>query len=170
MPGEPAHCYRVVSGQLRVEESTDTGTTWRTSWEVPDEVRRYLIRSYDDLGDLEVYLSSQALIVHPTSAGHVVVVANGRDGVAVRDPDGRWTRVGFDGYGGAARRADPSGIDPGALAREIVLALLVALAVMGLGGWLAARRGRVTVIWFGIPLVLGCVGGLVGIRGWAATR
>ncbi|MFC6022296.1 hypothetical protein ACFP2T_39830 [Plantactinospora solaniradicis] len=170
VPGEPAHCYRVVPGKLRIQETTDSGTTWRTSWEVSDEARRYLSRSYDDLGDPAIYLSSVALVVQPTSAGHVVVVANGRDGVAVREPDGRWTRVEFDGYGGTARRADPSGIDPGALAQEIVLALLVALAAMGLGGWLAARRGRVTVVWFVVPLVLGCVGGLLGIPGMASDE
>lgn len=165
VPDEPAHCYRVVPGKLRVEESTDAGTTWRTSWEVSDEARRYLIRSYDDLGDPEVYLSSQALVVHPTSAGHVVVVANGRDGVAVREPDGRWTRVGFDGYSGLAEAADPSGIDSGALAPEVVLAFLIAMVAMSLGSWLAARRGKATAAWFLIPLVLGCLGGLLGIAG-----
>ncbi|MBF9133477.1 hypothetical protein I0C86_31635 [Plantactinospora sp. S1510] len=163
VPGEPAHCYRVVPGKLRVEETTDSGTTWRTGWAVSDEARRYLIRSYDDLGDPEVYLSSLALVVQPTRAGHVVVVANGRDGVAVREPDGRWTRVEFNGYGGSARPADASGVDPGALAREIALALLVGLAALGLGGWLAARRGRITVVWFVVPLVLGCAGGLLGV-------
>jgi hypothetical protein len=95
----PAHCYRVVEGRLAVEESFNGGATWRTSWEVTDEQRQRLARHYPYVDDLEVELSSRALVVHTTEAGHVVLVANGWDGFALRTEDGEWRRIGFGDSG-----------------------------------------------------------------------
>jgi hypothetical protein len=95
VPGEPRHCYRLVDGQLRVEESRDAGATWRASWEVTEEQRERLARHHPGLDDPASQLSSLALVVHATDAGHVVLVANARDGFAVRSEDGQWHRLGF---------------------------------------------------------------------------
>jgi hypothetical protein len=97
VPDRPTHCYRVVQGHLRVQETRDGGFTWTTAWEVPDEDRGRLARHYDDIGDLADYLASRAVVVHPAGepGEYVVVVANGRDGYVIRDPAGVWQRVGF---------------------------------------------------------------------------
>src|SRR5690606_31592217 len=72
------HCYRVVSGQLKVLETRDGGEHWRISWQVTDAQRQALARHYPDVDDPVRELSSVALVVHPTRGGHVVLVANGR--------------------------------------------------------------------------------------------
>jgi len=97
VPSLPVHCYRVVPGHLRVEETRDGGFSWTTSWELSDEDRERLARRYDNIGDLADHLASRALVVHATGqAGeYVVVVANGRDGYAVREASGHWERIGF---------------------------------------------------------------------------
>jgi hypothetical protein len=95
VPDEPAVCYRVVPGHLRVEQIHDGGVTWETSWEVDDATRDRLARELPKLEDPAKNLSSHALVVHRTDTGYVVVVANGRDGYARRDEDGRWQRIGF---------------------------------------------------------------------------
>lgn len=92
---DPAVCYRVVPGLLRVEETRDGGATWETSWEVDQRERDLLAQQLPELGDPATNLSSHALVVHPTDAGYVVLVANGRDGYALRDQDGQWRRIGF---------------------------------------------------------------------------
>ncbi|MDW5323422.1 hypothetical protein [Plantactinospora sp. KLBMP9567] len=166
VPDEPARCYRVVPGRLRVEESVDGGATWRTAWEVADERRRYLSRVYDDLGDPEVNLASLALVVQPAAAGHLVVVANGRDGAAVRSPDSGWARIAFPLYGDSAGPAEPIRLDLSAFAVELVLGLLVILLALGAGGVLAGRRGGLPVA---SPLVLLGVGCLITVFGLAAS-
>ncbi|MGI5212290.1 hypothetical protein [Plantactinospora sp. CA-290183] len=170
VPDQPARCYRVVPGRLRVEETADGGATWRSSWEVPDERRRYLVRRYDGLHDPDADLASRALVVRPTGAGHVVVVANGRDGIAVRDPAGGWSRIGFTPYGGAGRPMPVEGPALGALVPEVLGALLVGLLVIGVGGCLAARRGGGTVVPFAIPLVLAAALAPLGVAGWYAEH
>ncbi|BCY14948.1 hypothetical protein [Actinoplanes sp. L3-i22] len=88
-------CYRVVPGQLAVESRTGAGP-WVTAWAIGRDDRRTLYRAYGDMDTLGDDLSSTTLAVKPAAGGgHVVVVANGRDGFAVRDPDGTWRRIGF---------------------------------------------------------------------------
>lgn len=95
VPDDPAVCYRVVPGHLRVEETHDGGATWVTSWEVDDESRDQRAKELRYLGDRAKNLSSHALHVQPVDTGYVVLVANGRDGYALRDEDGQWRRIGF---------------------------------------------------------------------------
>jgi hypothetical protein len=143
VPDRPTHCYRVDPGHLRVEETRDGGFTWAVSWEVGHRDRHLLAKRYEDLRDPAEHLASRALVVQQTAAGHVVVVANGRDGYAVRDPAGDWERIGFGSDDpprvGAGDRllADPW---PWGLAGA-VLSLVVMAAVVG---W-RARRWLVTV-------------------------
>lgn len=165
VPSQPTHCYRVVRGHLRVEASTDGGATWAVSWEIPDGRRGYLARSYPELGDIDTYLSSYALAVHPTSGGHVVLVANGRDGIALRDTTGSWTRLSFNGYaeGGSTPPLDAR---PSVLMTETALSLLVSLLVVAVMGRRLARRGagRTTyTIMFGLGGGVALLGAL-GLR------
>ncbi|GAB3137511.1 hypothetical protein GCM10027290_03360 [Micromonospora sonneratiae] len=163
LPDQPARCYRIVEGHLRVEVSDDAGATWAVTWEIPDSRRDYLARSYEQIGDVETYLSSYALAVHPVPGGHVVVVANRRDGIALRDVSGTWTRLGFDTDGDG--RNPPPSLDakPSVLITETVVTILVALLMVAVAGRRLARHGagRIThSIFFGVGSLLALVGGL----------
>jgi len=160
VPDEPTHCYRAVPEHLMVEETTDGGTTWTVSWQVTDNQREVLARSFDGLDDPAVYLSSNSLAVQSVPDGHAVVVANGRDGFARRDADGRWERIGFatTRYGGT-RPPAPLEPDPrNTLWREAALMALAGLFVVGIGGWRGSRRGSVAV-----GLFLGALGAGAGL-------
>ncbi|MBX6722167.1 MAG: hypothetical protein IRY92_02835, partial [Dactylosporangium sp.] len=176
VPDQPARCYRVVPGHLRVEESTDGGATWSTSWQVPDDRRGYLARRYDGIYDAEAQLASVALAVHPVAGGHVVIVANNRDGYARRDVSGRWERIGF-GTGGSeigwGRSGDPPALTGGldTITGELAVAFLVGLFVLGVGGlWAAAGvgEGRVAVA-SGITLLVGSPIAVIGALGLNST-
>lgn len=174
VPDQPARCYRVVPGHLRVEESTDGGATWSTSWQVPDDRRRYLARRYDGIHDAEAELASVALAVHPVAGGHVVIVANGRDGYARRDASGRWERIGFGGSEiGWAHFDDPPPLTGGldTVTGELAVAFLVGLFVLAVGGlWAAAGvgEGRVAVA-SGITLLVGSPIAVIGALGLNST-
>ncbi|WP_327000143.1 hypothetical protein OHA72_34075 [Dactylosporangium sp. NBC_01737] len=94
VPDTPAHCYRVVPGRMAVEETVDGAGAWRLSWEVSEGRRQFLARQYNDITAIGVDLVSAELAVLPVAGGHIVLVANRRDGVAVRFADGTWQRVG----------------------------------------------------------------------------
>ncbi|MDH2425639.1 hypothetical protein [Sphaerisporangium sp. TRM90804] len=92
VPGRPEHCYRVDPPAMRLSATTDGGATWTTTWQVPPQVRERLRGSCTPEDDPP---SSKAVAVLPRTGGHVVVVANGCDGIAVRDPSGTWHRFTF---------------------------------------------------------------------------
>ncbi|MFC4585370.1 hypothetical protein [Sphaerisporangium corydalis] len=94
--GEPRRCYRVDPPALQVSETTDGGLSWSTAWSVPPETRQRLFELCDGDDD---FLYSTALAVAPRPGGHVVVVANGCDGVVVRDTTGAWHRWTFHSDG-----------------------------------------------------------------------
>lgn len=147
-----AHCYRVVPGHLKVEQSDDSGASWQTSWEVPDRQRDYLARSYEELRDVGRDLSSLAVAVVPTAGGDLVIVANGRDGYAVRDAGGHWERIGFGRTvedDGTVVFIPPRPLAPDTLtylAPELLAGLLAGLIAIGAGGLAAARRRRRAVV------------------------
>lgn len=110
VPDDPEHCYRVrgdggdkdPSGEvadsdvLGVDETFDGGRVWSTSWEVPPERWLFLKRAHghaDSFG-AQGLLSSIDVLVREVPGGHQVFVANGIEGLAVRDVDGSWSRVG----------------------------------------------------------------------------
>ncbi|MEU4160088.1 hypothetical protein [Actinoplanes sp. NPDC026670] len=117
-------CYRTVWRSGLHVFSSFHGRPWAEAWGVGEEQRRLLYRDYADarhLGELD----SGALGVQDVPGGHVVVVANGRDGFAVRDPTGRWARVGFPAlFDDAAPLPLRPGPDP---ARRAILVTLLAL-------------------------------------------
>src|SRR5262249_55611203 len=74
--------------------------------------------------------------------GHVVIVANGRDGYAVRDANGRWQRIGF-----GTKPAVPLDADPvGRLRPEFIVGLLAGLLAAGVGGLTAAPRRMLVAV------------------------
>ncbi|MFG1994290.1 hypothetical protein ACGFJ7_30390 [Actinoplanes sp. NPDC048988] len=92
---QPKTCYRLVADELAVQMTTD-GVTWTGDWRLTDREQEALYRGYGDLYDRDSQLSGRSIVVRDLpSGGHVVVVANRRDGFAVRDAGGTWTRIGF---------------------------------------------------------------------------
>lgn len=98
VPGQPRRCYRVLPGQLAVQESVNSGASWQDAWRVDEEQRRRLAGRYDGLADPGTHLASVAVAVRRVGAGYEVVVADGRDGVLLRDRTGSWRRLGLPAY------------------------------------------------------------------------
>lgn len=170
-----AHCYRVVSGRLGVEQSTDGGTSWQLVWAVPEPQRELLADEYEDLGDPDFYLATRAVAVVAAPGGHAVVAANGRDGYAVREPTGRWDRIGFgtmvDGGHRMTRAAIPlPAVPANTLSSEIPLGLLAGAVVFLVGGWAAAwRRARWPLVVLTVATSLAILGALLGVLGMRLT-
>jgi hypothetical protein len=101
-----ADCYRVVPGHLRVEQRHGDTGEYTVAWEFGGATYRQLAEAQPDLGDPAVHLSSRSLVVHKVGDGHVVFVANGRDGVLYRDVTGEWHRLGSP-QGGEGYYFDP---------------------------------------------------------------
>jgi hypothetical protein len=96
VPSEPRHCYRVDPPALQVSETIDGGKTWNTVWKISSQEQQRLKESLKETCDSPFdILYSAALTVLTRPKGHVVVVANGCDGVAVRDTSGAWHRWTF---------------------------------------------------------------------------
>ncbi|WP_062430425.1 hypothetical protein [Herbidospora daliensis] len=142
------HCFRVVPGRLKVMESAGGGT-WTTAWELSPEVQDRLFRAYpperpEDRQPVES-LSVSAI-------PGVVVVANGADGVAVRDASGTWSRVGIDDY-----ELDPAAaVSVDALGRYDDLLPTNALLIAVIVGLYALATG-VRTIGFTAGMAVGCV-------------
>ncbi|ATO15006.1 hypothetical protein CO540_15205 [Micromonospora sp. WMMA2032] len=154
LPAAPQRCYRWLPGRIRVEESDDAGRTWRLSWQVTEEQRELLRARYQEAGSAGERIAGQDLAVLDVTGGrHVVLVANGRDGFALRDPDGGWRRIGFADDQGEG--PPPLGvISPGDRHNDPLRAALLALAlgalVLVVAGARAARTSGYGVV---LPLV-----------------
>ncbi len=95
-----ASCYRVVPGELLVQQSADAGRTWTTAWQITGWEYEALRHDRDGITNPRAELSSQSLAVIATTPGrHIVIAANGRDGLLRKAEDGSWARIGFDGSG-----------------------------------------------------------------------
>ncbi|MBF8192561.1 hypothetical protein ITP53_44150 [Nonomuraea sp. K274] len=127
VPGQATRCYRVARDRLGVEQSDDGGRTWGPSWALSGDDGDRLTRQYDEGAGLRsVALGVQAR----PGGGHVVVVANGLDGILVRDTTGTWRRAGVPG--------EPTGeVD---LHPEMSLAVLLAACVLFGGAGAGLRR------------------------------
>ncbi|XVQ89043.1 hypothetical protein ACQP2K_16985 [Microbispora siamensis] len=132
VPGEPRRCYRVAPPLLKVEQSDDGGRTWATAWEVSPGRQHYLYRSRYESSPLRSdTAASTAVAVLPVPRGHLVAVANGRDGVALRDVTGRWHRLGFRGYDDLSEQSAAPVVNAGErIEAETGTAYLTALTVL----------------------------------------
>ncbi|MFJ8962452.1 hypothetical protein ACIRG5_23975 [Lentzea sp. NPDC102401] len=109
VPDDPAHCYRAHGGgdlgtvaqtphggrMLGVDETTDAGRTWHTVWEVPAARWPFVERQHPFPGGVSRVskVASVDVLVRSVPSGHQVIVANGVEGLAVRDADGTWQRL-----------------------------------------------------------------------------
>jgi hypothetical protein len=143
----PVVCYR-VAGERRIAVESRTGDgPWQEDWSLSETQWKALKEgyAYEDSTRIE----SEALAVLDVSGGHVVVVANGRDGFAVRDEAGSWRRIGFPAIPddeAPLALPDPDSPamkddTPGAAALAVGV-FLGGLALTCVGTWRAVRSGR----------------------------
>jgi hypothetical protein len=169
-------CYRVVPGELRVESSHDGGRSWATSWQATWGQRRDLVAGEASGGNAASdgweSLSLAVAAMPGTSAGHTVLLANGRAGLWLRDGEGTWTRAPLRWRGevaqpmpGAAHLSQ--GVFPGGEAYFFVTMMLLVLllgsvsvialrarAPWRLSGWAVAFAPATLVAVAGETLVL----------------
>jgi hypothetical protein len=138
VPGEPLHCYRVAPPRLAVDESWDGGATWETPWGISERREKALRQRSPDRTTV-AWEGSQAVAVQRVTGGHVVVVANGIDGIAVRDTRGTWRRLGFSAEGFSADTAPPLHSPNVDLRTEHLIGFFVGLIAF-MAGMAGARR------------------------------
>jgi hypothetical protein len=143
-------CYRLVPSHLRVEQSLDGGSTWTVSWEITDRQRDLLAHRYPGISSVSADLASRTLAISGRPGGYVVVVANGRDGLAVRDVHGQWRRTGFDPPGQGSSYDPPQPLDGTSVnlvLAAVLAALLAGIVTVGIavGGAAVARRAALIV-------------------------
>ncbi|WP_179855552.1 hypothetical protein [Paractinoplanes atraurantiacus] len=156
---QPQTCYRLVRGELAVQMTTD-GRTWADDWRLSEEEREALYREYGDVYNRDGQLSGRSIVVRDLpSGGHVVVVANVRDGFAVRDAAGTWTRIGFPATSRAAAVPAPAlnDITDSYRSADVLFAVGIGLLFAGLaatGAAVAANAragGSPHWAWFLVP-------------------
>ncbi|MEO3793173.1 hypothetical protein ABGB14_23420 [Nonomuraea sp. B10E15] len=124
VPRQATRCYRVVPDRMAVQQSDDGGKTWRPSWPTSGDDRERLRRTYSGGHGNH----PMGLAVVPRPGGHDVVVANGRDGILVRDVQGTWRRVGWPGS--ATEQAPAVDVS---LERSVALFLAACMLFGGVG-------------------------------------
>ncbi|WP_214104646.1 hypothetical protein [Acrocarpospora catenulata] len=150
--GRPGLCYRIVPGRLKVEESR--GGRWVTAWEVPPGEQDRLVRAYPaDLPEDTEVVESLAVAAGEVPGGYVVVVANGADGIALRDTAGVWRRLGWgnDGFDEAKTvpltvRGDYGKAVPAA---ALLAAMSAVLIVLGAGVRTVGFAVAALILWAG---------------------
>jgi hypothetical protein len=142
VPYRATRCYRVVPGRMAVEQSDDGSKTWGPSWSLSEDDYERLTRRYPESGGR----SSMALAVQARPDGHVVVVANGVDGILVRDVAGTWQRVGWPG------ESEPRALD---LDPETDVALFLAACMLFGAAGAGLRRFPRVYLGFAVAACLG---------------
>jgi len=95
VPSDARMCFRAMPDHLGVEASDDGGATWEAEWSVTGADRAHLERLYS-LNEGSDLLVTGGLVIVEFESDFKVYAANGQDGLAVRDPSGTWTRLGFE--------------------------------------------------------------------------
>ncbi|GLZ76055.1 hypothetical protein Afil01_08620 [Actinorhabdospora filicis] len=165
VPSEPSHCFRVAGesprrdvGDLGVEETTD-GLTWTTSWGLPSQ-RWDAIERASVIGTEGMV--SHSLAVVPVEDGFRVFVADGSDGLLVRQTDGTWERVEVRIEGRIGLRLSPHPLTydfdithwPGPpLLAFIVVTLLAAVVLWRARRLVAPVRAGIVLCSAALPLV-----------------
>lgn len=149
-------CYRVGPG-LRVT------STAGDVWEITGADYDGLVEDYGGQRPASV-----AVAVRTLPSGHVVFVANGRDGVLYRNEAGEWHRLGQPRGGEGLYwaepprlRSEPDPVDPGPIVAAAIALMVAALGVPLLMWRRAARTWR-------LPAVL-AVAAAAGAVGWAVS-
>ncbi|MEV0234754.1 hypothetical protein [Nonomuraea sp. NPDC050786] len=153
VPMQATRCYRVVAGRMAVEQSDDGGRTWGPSWALTGDDRDRLDRRYSR----KDARASMALAVQARPGGHVVVVANGLDGILIRDVSGEWRRVGWPG---------DFEIDAVDLSPERNVALFLAACMLFGGAGAGLRQFTRAYLGFAVAASLGV---LAVLTGWTGT-
>ncbi len=99
-------CWRVVPGQLAIEESVDGGVTWTTAWSMSGPQReRYRQAVIEDVRQVRDYPIDRldrgmaCTAVSVVRGTGTVVAACGLAGFVSRSESGGWTMLGFYGSG-----------------------------------------------------------------------
>ncbi|GAA3000659.1 hypothetical protein [Streptosporangium longisporum] len=141
LPDDPLHCYRVDPPRLAVHETLDGGDGWNTVWAI-SEGRQDALRRKAEEDPRVGWRGSTAIAVQPVPGGHVVVAANGHDGIALRDTRGNWRRLGLSD-GGFSPEAAPSLTAPRVdLRAERQTGVLAGLLCFMVGVTMARRHGQ----------------------------
>jgi hypothetical protein len=94
-PANPQTCYR-ITGQEQVEESQDSGQTWKTSWQIPPGRESYMKRIA--AGTTLLYcgktpdFSPYDLVFLPGEGPSTLMVAMGNEGFLLHAPGQSWQR------------------------------------------------------------------------------
>ncbi|MEU8385726.1 hypothetical protein, partial [Streptosporangium sp. NPDC048865] len=153
VPGRPDRCYRIVPARLKVEESRNG--RWVTVWEIPPGDQDRLARAHapERPEDAEV-VASLGIAVGKLSGGYVVVVANGADGIALRDASGTWHRLGWAEKGFDSSNAvslTAPGRYPGSVpAVALLAALATGLVTLGCGVRRSDFAKAALALWVGV--------------------
>ncbi|WP_433436044.1 hypothetical protein [Nonomuraea sp. CA-141351] len=153
VPMHATRCYQVVPNRMAIEQSDDGGKTWGPSWALTGDDYERLNRRYSR-GDGR---ASMALAVQARPGGHVVVVANGVDGILVRDVSGEWRRVGWPG----SPEIDAVDLSP---ERNVALFLAACMLFGGVGAGLS--KFNRAYMGFAAAASLGV---FTALTGWTAT-
>ncbi|WP_329427057.1 hypothetical protein OG339_42980 [Streptosporangium sp. NBC_01495] len=123
-----------------MDESRDGGTSWNTVWAV-SEGRQDALRRHTEDYSVTAWQGSAAIAVQRVPDGHVVVAANGDDGIAVRDARGNWRRLGLSEGGFSADAAVPLNAPDVDLTTEHRIGLFSGLLAFMVGVTMAGRHG-----------------------------
>ncbi|MEV4111376.1 hypothetical protein [Nonomuraea sp. NPDC049695] len=153
VPMQATRCYRVMPNRMAVEQSDDGGKTWGPSWALTGGDRERLERRYSRRDGR----AAMALAVQARPGGHVVVVANGLDGILIRDVSGEWRRVGWPGS------PEIGAVD---LSPERNVALFLAACMLFGGAGAGLRQFSRAYTGFAALASLGVLAALIG---WTGT-
>jgi hypothetical protein len=153
VPDQPDRCYRIVPTRLKVEESRNG--QWVTAWEVSPSGQDRLARAHPPqfTEDAEV-VASLGIAVQKLSGGYVVVVANGADGIALRDVSGAWHRLGWAEKGfdssSAVSLSAPGRYEDSVPMAALLAALAAGLVALGCGVRRSGFAVAALTLWVGV--------------------
>lgn len=159
-------CYRVVPGRLGVSHATGRDQPFVAVWGIDGDAYAHLAAHYREL-NAPVDLVSTSIVVEAVPGGHVVVVADGRDGVLYRDVTGAWRRLGVpmggEGccYFDAPPRLSTDGrpVNIGAFAAPVLGVIVLVVGLVPAGLRRRVSRARCVLVAF-----VAASGGLVAYR------
>ncbi|MEW9527745.1 hypothetical protein [Microbispora sp. NPDC049125] len=153
VPGRPDRCYRIVPTRLKVEELSDGH--WVTAWEISPAGQDRLARAHRPkiVEDAEV-VESLGIAVQRLPTGYVVVVADGADGIVLRDVSGAWRRLGWADSGfdssSAVSLTAPGRYDDSVPMVALLAGLAAGLVALGCGVRRLGFALGAPTVWMGV--------------------